>query len=103
VAWETRQGRGAYYTRTRRRDGRRMREYIGGGQTGVLAAAEDAHRRAERRAGAEARHQEQDRLRAVDGLVLQLFELAGLIADATLVTGGYHKHGGEWRCRGWQA
>jgi hypothetical protein len=84
-------------------DGRRVREYIGGGQAGVLAAAEDAHRRAERRAGVAARRQEQARFRAVDGLVLQLFELAGLIADASLVTRGYFKHGGEWRCRGWQA
>ena len=97
MPWEKRRGRGAYYTRSVRRDGRRVREYIGGGQAGVLAAAQDIQRRAERRAGAEARRQEQARCRAVDGLVLQLFELAGLIADAALVTGGYYKHGGEWR------
>ena len=96
--WDER-GNKRYFYRHVRIGGRPRRQYIGGGQAGVLAAAEDELRRTERRARAEACRQEQARCRAVDGLVLQLFELAGLIADAALVIGGYHKHGGEWRSR----
>jgi hypothetical protein len=100
VAWETRRGRGAYYTRTRRRDGRRVREYIGGGQTGALAAAEDAHRRAERRASAEARRQEQDRLRITDEPLRRLEALVRLVTQAALVAAGFVQHDrGEWRHR----
>jgi len=94
--WDER-GNKRYFYRHVRVAGRPRRQYLGGGQAGVLAAAVDELRRAERRACAEARRQEQARCRAADGLVLQLFEVADLIADAALVTGGYHKHGGEWR------
>ena len=94
--WDER-GNKRYFYRHVRIGGRPRRQYAGAGPAAELLAAEDAQRRAERRACAEARRQEQARCRAVDGLVLQLFELAGLIADAALVTRGYHKHGGEWR------
>jgi len=94
--WDER-GNKRYFYRHVRSGGRPRRRYAGTGPAAELAAAEDAQRRAERRARAEARRQEQARCRAVDGLVLQLFEVSGLIADAALVTGGYYKHGGEWR------
>jgi hypothetical protein len=103
MAWEQGPRGKPFYTRTRRIGGKRVREYLGSGPAAQAAAAADALKRAERRARIEGCHKEQVRLRAVDGLVLQLFELAGLIADAALVTRGYYKHGGEWRCRGWQA
>jgi hypothetical protein len=88
-----------YYTRTRRLGGRCVREYLGGGLEAQAASAADALRRAERQAQAAARRQEMERLRAVDGLVLQLFEAASLVASAALAASGYHKHGGQWRNR----
>ena len=45
VPWETRLRGYAYYTRTRREGGRRIREYIGVGQEGQRAAEEDEARR----------------------------------------------------------
>ena len=99
MAWEQGPRGKPYYSRTLRLGGKRVRQYLGSGPAAHAAAAADARKRAERRARIESRHNEQARFHAVDGLVLQLFELAGLIADAALVTGGYYKHGGEWRSR----
>jgi hypothetical protein len=99
MSWEQGPRGRKYYTRTRRLGGRCVREYLGGGPQGQAAAAADALRRAERQAQAAARRQEMERLRAVDGLVLELFEAASLVASAALAAGGYHKHGGQWRAK----
>lgn len=51
MAWETRpHSSGRYYTRSRKVAGRVLRVYVGGGAKGEVAAAEDAHRRAEAQA-----------------------------------------------------
>jgi len=99
MSWEQGPRGRKYYTRTRRLGGRCVREYLGGGLEAQAAAAADALRRAERQAQAAARRQEMERLRAVDGLVLELFEAASLVASAALAASGYHKHGGEWRAK----
>ena len=97
MSWEQGPRGRKYYTRTRRVAGRCVREYLGGGPQAQAAAAADALRRAERQAQAAARRQEMERLRAVDGLVLELFEMANLVASAALVASGHHRHGGVWR------
>src|SRR5262245_35779696 len=99
MAWEQGPRGKPYYSRTRRIGHKRVREYFGSGPAAHAAAAADALNRAERRARIASRHNEQARLREMDELVRRLFELAGLIADAALVTGGYARHGGEWRTR----
>jgi hypothetical protein len=99
MSWEQGPRGRKYYTRTRRLGGRCVREYLGGGLEAQAAAAADALRRAERQAEAAARRQERDRLRATDELVLQLFEMASLVASAALVASGHHRHGGEWRAK----
>ena len=99
MSWEQGPRGRKYYTRTRRLGGRCVREYLGGGLEAQAAAAADALRRAERQAEAAARRRERDRLRAADGLVLQLFDEAGLVASAALVASGFHRHGGEWRAK----
>jgi hypothetical protein len=101
MPWETRGGRGRYYTRTRKIGGHRRREYVGCGPQAHAAAQADALQRAEREAQAAALREERARLREADAAVLQLFQLAGLVATAALVAGGFHRHGGEWRiCHG---
>ena len=99
MPWETRGGRGRYYTRTRKVGGHRRREYVGCGPQAHAAAQADALRRAEREAQAAALREERARLREADAAVLQLFELVGLVASAALAAEGYHRHGGEWRGR----
>jgi hypothetical protein len=98
MAWDThREGR-RYYTRSRRVNGRVVREYVGGGDIGELAAAADALRRARRRAQKDQLRAERARWRAADQLLLELSESVGLLARAALLAAGYHQHArGAWR------
>src|SRR5687767_7847168 len=100
MAWETRDGRGRYYTRTHKVNGRVVREYVGGGVKGELAAAEDAARRAQRHARDALLRAEKERWRAADAALDELDDLVRLLAHASLHAAGYHRHAqGEWRRR----
>jgi hypothetical protein len=99
MAWESRGGRGRYYTRTRKVKGGWVREYHGCGPEAHAAAAAVALRRAERQRQAAARRAERVRLGEADRLLMRLFEMTGLVASAALAVGGFHSHRGEWRCR----
>jgi hypothetical protein len=99
MSWEQGPRGRQYYTRTRRLGGRCVREYLGSGLLAQAASASDTLRRAQRQAQAAAHRRERDRLRAADGLVLQLCEAASLVASAALVASGFHRHGGEWRAK----
>ena len=97
MGWEQGPRGRPFYTRTLRVGGRRVREYLGSGPRAQAAAEADGLRRAQRQAEAAARRRERDRLAEADGLVLQLFDEAGLVASAALVASGHHRHGGVWR------
>src|SRR5215204_1380636 len=98
MAWEKRERGGVYYTQSRKVDGRVVREYIGGGALGELAArmdAEDRQRREEKRA---AWREEREHLEELAGLVDELCEDVETIARATLLAAGFRRHKrGEWR------
>ncbi len=95
---ETRQGRGLYYTRSRRVNGRVVREYLGSGTVALLAAELDQEERAERRQRAAALKAERDRLAALAAPTEALCDLAdGLAAGALLLAGYRRHHRGEWR------
>lgn len=98
MAWESRNGQGAYYTRSRRCGERVIREYIGSDETASLIAKMDALDRQERKAKQDAQRDERAQFDAIDAQIEQLGELANQIARAMLIAAGYHQHkGGEWR------
>ena len=100
MAWETRNGRGRYYTRSRRVNGRVVRQYIGAGIAGELAAQEDAERRAEREKRRSAWMSQKRELEAIEGLVDQHRKVLMALTGATLLHAGFHRHRrGEWRRR----
>ena len=100
MAWETRNGRGSYYTRSRRVGGRVVREYIGMGPLAEMIAAEDAERHSVRQASRAARESCKAELERAAGLVDRSWRRASSLVEAVLVSNGYHRHHrGEWRKR----
>ena len=92
MAWERRVGGGTYYTRSRRVRDRVVREYLGCGLLGQLAAENDAEAREERRA-------EQDSPREVEATLAALGSALDQLIPSVLVEAGYHRHKGEWRLK----
>jgi hypothetical protein len=92
---------GRYYTRSRRENGRVVREYVGGGTVGELAAQLDALDREQREVQRAAARAEREAVAALDGPLIELNDLADLLVRAALVAAGYHQHHrGDWRkCR----
>lgn len=99
MAWEQRNSRGRYYTRSRRVNGRVVREYIGTGEVGEIVAAQDELERARRRQEREERAAEQEEL--TEALVpLDAFtEMTRAEVKEALTKAGFHYHRGEWRRR----
>ena len=96
--WERRERGGLYYTRSRKVNGRVVREYVGGGLLGQLAARMDAEERRRREEERASRRDERERIEALEAPVAELCEAAEILARATLVAGGYRQHNrGEWR------
>jgi hypothetical protein len=96
MGWE----RGRYYSRSRRVNGRVVREYVGSGEVARLAARTDAADRERRRAERAALRAREAELDALDAPLKQLDELADLVARAALEAAGFHRHNrGEWRRR----
>lgn len=95
MGWE----KGRYYTRSRKVNGRVVREYIGGGEVGNLAAEWDAMERQRREWERECWRREKSEMEALDASVAKICEMADIIAKATMVAAGFHRHRGEWRRR----
>src|SRR5438552_2247717 len=92
--------RGRYYTRSRKVNGRVIREYVGSGTLGQLAARSDAAERDRRKQATERQRQDRDDLIALDTLLRHLAVTTDLVAWAALLAAGYRRHnGGEWRKR----
>jgi hypothetical protein len=97
VGWDK---NGRYYTRSRRVNGRVVREYVGGGAVGQLAASLDTVERDRRQAEVMNGRAEREAVAALDGPLDDLNELADLLAAAALVAAGFRQHNrGEWRKR----
>jgi hypothetical protein len=98
VSYETRNGKGHYYTRSRRQGGRIVREYLGAGDYGEYFAALDARARAEAAERAADSWMEVDGLDELDKLVAAYVKTVEVAAREALVAAGYRQHQrGEWR------
>jgi hypothetical protein len=98
--WERRKRGGLYYTRSRKEGGRVIREYVGGGIFGELAAQMDALERERGKEQGERWQEEQEELDALQAPVEKLSEASDLLVRAALLASGYRQHNrGEWRKR----
>ncbi|VTR92844.1 Uncharacterized protein OS=Singulisphaera acidiphila (strain ATCC BAA-1392 / DSM 18658 / VKM B-2454 / MOB10) GN=Sinac_7637 PE=4 SV=1 [Gemmata massiliana] len=89
---------GRYYTRSRRVNGRVVREYIGGGRAGELVAQMDAIARDKRETERACAKIARERVEALDAPLAELNEQADLLIQAALVAAGLRQHKrGEWR------
>lgn len=97
MAWEGRARGGRYYTRSRRVGGRVVREYIGAGPVGELAAALDQLDQAEREAARQAWQAERAAVLAAAADVTAFGRLVDDALALALTDAGLHNHRGEWR------
>ena len=95
MAWE----KGRYYTRSRKVNGRVIREYFGGGAVGELAAQLDVIEREQREYEREAWRVEREGIEEFDETIAKVCQMADMIARAAMVAAGFHRHHGEWRRR----
>lgn len=92
--------RGRYYTRSRRENGCVIREYVGAGPVGKLAAKLDAIARQDRAFDRLCRQVEREELLGVPDELGRLNDLADVLTRAALLAAGYRQHHrGEWRRR----
>ena len=100
MGWEARERGGRYYTRSRREGGRVVREYIGAGPRGELAALADEEERAARQAARSAWEAQRAQVAEAEAMLLALCEGTDALVAAVLAAAGYHQHHrGEWRKR----
>jgi hypothetical protein len=96
MAWD----KGRYYTRSRKVGGRVVREYVGKGIIGQLAARLDESEREKRAAERAEQQARRDELDALDAPLRELDKLTDVLVRAVLLASGYHRHKrGEWRKR----
>jgi hypothetical protein len=92
--------KGRYYTRSKKVNGRVVREYVGCGKAAELAAQLDAINRQEREAKRDAARAQRAEQAALDAQMDRLNELGDLLAGAAMMAAGYRRHNrGEWRKR----
>lgn len=100
MAWETRQRGGLYYTRSRRVNGRVVREYIGCGPVAELIAEADQAQIAQREAGRAELQATVAHFQSLEAPLDALGQQCRDLARIALQDAGYHQHHrGEWRKR----
>src|SRR3954453_13747051 len=99
MGWEERErGSQLYYTRSRKVNGRVVREYVGGGPVGALAALVDAEERRQCEEARAAWMGERERLEELAGLVDEFCEDVETVVRSALLVAGFKRHKrGQWR------
>src|SRR5262249_30304246 len=85
AGWE----KGRYYTRSRKVNGRVVREYCGVGEAAELAAQMDALERERRETERAVQRAKRAELEALDAPLNELNDLADLLAHAALLAAGF--------------
>jgi len=99
MAWETRPGGGHYYTRSRRVNGKVIREYVGSGEKGELAAKIDAEQRAKRDAERALIREEQAQVMTIDAELNALHQTVDALTRGILLANGFERYKRQWRKR----
>jgi hypothetical protein len=94
---ENRDGNLYYYRSVRDKEGCPRKVYVGAGELARIAAEADTMRRQMRDGERERGRAEVERLEALAAPLVEIDEVAEVLARAALVAGGYHRHKGEWR------
>jgi len=97
MAWEKRERGGVYYTRSKKVGGRVVRQYLGGGTLGKIAALEHEYERRRREENAAYWKEETERLKRDVAFLQELEAAAKILATAHLLAAGYRRHKGQWR------
>ena len=100
MSWETRPSGGRYYTRSIRRHGRVVLEYLGTGELAEIFAEDDKLQREIRNAEATQLKRERKRDEQIDQSLDLLDDLVDCLSKGLLIASGYHQHKrSEWRKR----
>lgn len=97
MGWETTKSGCRYYTRSRRENGRVVRQYVGTGEVGELAAAEDEERRKAASAAVHQLQSIQNADRALESMLTQLDAQSNQFAAWLLLAAGCHRPKRQWR------
>lgn len=92
MGWETRKGK-RYYYRSKRVNGRVVKEYCGTGPAAEEAARLDAEAAAKRRESDERFRKSME----VDALLGEAIDWLDARIAATMIAAGFHRSHGEWR------
>jgi hypothetical protein len=99
MSWESHRGR-PRYTRSFRRHGRIVRQYVGSGPIAEFVARSDRLARAARERQRQAAKEERTRWEQTRATTRALEQLTDLLVTAALMADGYHRHDrGAWRKR----
>jgi hypothetical protein len=99
MGWETRGGTKRYYTRSKRVNGRVVREYFGRGEKAQEAARQDHMQRVERQTRRRELALELARWDALERVALEYRNAVEIVSRAMILCAGYHYHRGELRKR----
>lgn len=99
MSWETRTRGTSYYTRSKRINGRIIRQYIGRGELAERLAAADGRERELRAMVRRDQQLERERIEDQAAPIAALHADVDVLVRAALLGAGYHRHHGEWRRR----
>lgn len=97
MGWETRERGTSYYTRSRWKDGRVVRQYIGTGPLAEIVALDDELKRLQKEEERVYWREERERLKRDAAFLQELEEATQILIRAHLLAVGCHKHNGQWR------